>query len=165
MKRLIIMRHAKSDWNTDAPTDHARPLNKRGRRDAPRVAQRLAEIDWIPQYVISSDSARTRETFALMQPAFAEAPQIEFLATLYHAGPSELASVLAGVPDDFTSALALGHNPGWEEVVQWLTSEAITMTTGNAALVECKVDAWSDVVRHAGNWKLCDVIRPKEIAT
>ncbi len=164
MKRLIVMRHAKSDWNTDAPTDHARPLSKRGRRDAPRVAQRLAEIDWTPQYVISSDSARTRETYALMQPAFAKEPQVDFLATLYHAGPDELAAVLTGIPDDFTSALALGHNPGWEEVVQWLTGEAIAMTTGNAALVECSVDSWSDVVRHAGNWKLYDVIRPKEIA-
>ena len=66
MKRLIVMRHAKSDWGTNAPTDHARPLNKRGQRDAPRVAQRLVELDWLPQYIVSSDSTRTRETYELM---------------------------------------------------------------------------------------------------
>ena len=163
MKRLIIMRHAKSDWDTDAPTDHARPLNKRGRRDAPRVARRLVELDWIPQYIVSSDSARTRETYELMRSAFDDAPHAEFLPTLYHADPSNLASALAGVPDTVASALAIGHNPGWEQAVHWLTSKAITMTTANAALVECDVDSWSDVVRHAGSWKICDVIRPKEI--
>ena len=164
MKRLIIMRHAKSDWDTDAPTDHARPLNKRGRRDAPRVAERLVELDWIPQYVVSSDSERTRETYELMQSVFTEAPHVEFLTTLYHASPSDLASALAEVPDTVAIALALGHNPGWEQAIHWLTSNAITMTTANAALVECDVDSWSDVVRHAGSWKLRDVIRPKEIA-
>ena len=95
MKRLIIMRHAKSDWDTDAPTDHARPLNKRGRREAPRVAQRLVELNWIPQYIVSSDSARTRETYELMRSAFAVAPHVEFLPMLYHAGPNDLASALA----------------------------------------------------------------------
>ena len=164
MKQLIIMRHAKSAWDTDAPTDHARPLNKRGRRDAPRVAQRLVELDWIPQYIISSDSTRTRETYELMRSAFAAAPQVEFLPTLYHAAPSDLASALSLVPDTVVSALALGHNPGWEQAVHWLTSQAVTMTTANAALIECDVDSWSDVVRHAGSWKLRDVIRPKEIA-
>ncbi len=66
--RLIIMRHAKSDWNSGAASDHARPLNKRGRRDAPRVANRLGELGWQPDYVISSDSRRTRETLELMLP-------------------------------------------------------------------------------------------------
>ena len=75
-----------------------------------------------------------------------------------------MASALAGIPDTVAGALALGHNPGWEQAVHWLTSKAITMTTGNAALVECDVDSWSDVVRHAGSWKIRDVIRPKEIA-
>ncbi len=164
MKRLIVMRHAKSDWGTNAPTDHARPLNKRGQRDAPRVAQQLVELDWLPQYIVSSDSARTRETYELMRSAFNEAPQVEFLSMLYHAGPNDLASVLAGVPDTVATAMALGHNPGWEQAVHWLTSNAITMTTANAALIECDVDSWSDVVRHAGSWKLRDVIRPKEIA-
>ena len=107
MKRLIVMRHAKSDWGTNAPTDHARPLNKRGQRDAPRVAQQLVELDWLPQYIVSSDSARTRETYELMRSAFNEVPQVEFLSTLYHAGPSDLASVLAGVPDTVATAMAL----------------------------------------------------------
>ena len=163
MKRLIVMRHAKSDWDTDAPTDHARPLNKRGRRDSLRIADKLVLLNWCPEHVLSSDAQRTRETFELMAPEFDPEPTVDFLATLYHAGPDELAGSIVSISDDTVTVMALGHNPGWEEVVYWLTRESIRMTTANAALIECEADSWSDVVRHAGNWSLKDVIRPKEI--
>ena len=69
-RRIIVMRHAKSSWKSGARDDHARPLNKRGRRDAPRIAARLAELGWVPERVISSDSERTRQTWARMEEAF-----------------------------------------------------------------------------------------------
>ena len=62
-RRLIVLRHAKSAWDTDAATDHERPLNKRGRRDALRVAEKIAKLGWQPEQVISSDAERTRETW------------------------------------------------------------------------------------------------------
>ena len=163
MKRLIVMRHAKSDWDSDAPTDHARPLNKRGRRDSPRVASKLVELSWTPQLVLSSDAQRTRETFELMVPEFSPPPTVDFLSSLYHAGPEELAESLASIPDSTATVMTLGHNPGWEEVVYWLTKQTVRMTTANAALIECETESWSDVVRHAGNWSLLDMIRPKEM--
>ncbi len=63
-RRLIVMRHAKSSWKHAGLTDHQRPLNKRGRKDAPRVARALIERGWTPRRVLSSDAARTRETWA-----------------------------------------------------------------------------------------------------
>ena len=68
-RRLIVMRHAKSSWKSDAETDHLRPLNKRGRDSAPLVAARLVELGWIPEAVYSSDSLRTRETWDGMMNA------------------------------------------------------------------------------------------------
>ena len=65
-RRLIIMRHAKSSWTSGALSDHERPLNARGIRDAPRVGAALVKRGWLPQLVLSSDSERTRETFAGM---------------------------------------------------------------------------------------------------
>ena len=58
-RRLMVMRHAKSSWKSQVPTDHERPLNERGRRDAARVGKRLAELGWVPDFVVSSDSRRT----------------------------------------------------------------------------------------------------------
>jgi len=66
-RRLMLMRHAKSAWQSQAPSDHERPLNERGRRNAPRVGKRLAELGWVPDHVIGSDSRRTRETWERMQ--------------------------------------------------------------------------------------------------
>ena len=84
-RRLILMRHAKSSWKSDAADDHSRPLNKRGRRDAPAVAQALKERDWTPELVYSSDSKRTSETLALMCGSFATGHELKFVYALYHA--------------------------------------------------------------------------------
>ena len=85
-RRLIIMRHAKSSWNSPAATDHARPLNKRGQHDAPRVGTALVEQDWTPDLVLSSDSQRTRETFAGMTESFPGGIEVRFLSSFYHGG-------------------------------------------------------------------------------
>ena len=163
LRRLIVMRHAKSDWNTDAPTDHARPLNDRGRRDAPRIAKRLVELGWTPDAVISSDSERTRETFALMAEFFSPEPQTWFLESLYHAGPVDLEAALVEVPDSAHTVLALGHNPGWSSAVIWLTEKDIQMTTANAALCQVDANSWNEASRSAGSWTLEQVLRPKEL--
>ena len=162
-RRLIVMRHAKSAWNTDAPTDHARPLNKRGRRDAPRIGQRLAELQWQPQLVLSSDSQRTQETFQLLCEGLGQDVPVRFLPSLYAAGTEELADELCIVDHSISSVLALGHNPGWEDAVEWLSGESIRLTTANAALLEGSGSTWSDALSESGDWSLRDVIRPKEL--
>ncbi len=164
MKRIIVMRHAKSDWNTDAPTDHARPLNRRGRKDAPRVARRLVELGWQPQHILASDANRTRQTYELMAPELGGDVGVEYLRSLYHAGPDRLHEHILGLSDEFATILVLGHNPGWEQVLTWLTGEAASLTTANAALIECEnAETWNAVVEHAGDWTICDILRPREL--
>jgi phosphohistidine phosphatase len=97
-KRLIVLRHAKSAWDTDAPDDHSRPLAKRGRKDAPLIGARLAQLEWVPQAVISSDSARTRETWARMEEALLgddEEAEVHFTRDLFHADEREIRAALA----------------------------------------------------------------------
>jgi phosphohistidine phosphatase len=109
------LRHAKSAWDSDAPTDHERPLNKRGRRDAPRVAARIAELGWLPERVFSSDSMRARETWERMEGELGKrAKKVFFTRELFHAGLPEVQDTLAGVKDKVTTVLVIGHNPGWE---------------------------------------------------
>jgi phosphohistidine phosphatase SixA len=162
-RRLIVMRHAKSSWASDAPTDHARPLNKRGRRDAPRIGRRLVELAWQPQLVLSSDSRRTRETVRLMRDALGQFFNDTATTEIYTGGPDELAGALAGVDDDVTTVLALGHNPGWEEVVEWLCGQRVRLTTANAALLEAAGPSWHEALRGSGTWRLHEVLRPKEL--
>ena len=163
MKRVIVMRHAKSDWDAGAPSDHARPLNRRGRKDAPRVARRLAEMGWRPDHVLSSDAQRTTETYELMAPEFEPAASAEFLADLYHAGPVDLEGPLSRLSDQQDTVLVLGHNPGWERVVYWLTQESVELTTANAVLIECDTPTWSEVVGKAGVWEMIELIRPRQL--
>ncbi len=161
-RRLTVMRHAKSAWDTDAPTDHERPLNKRGKRDAPRVAARLAELGWAPQIVLSSDSVRTQQTWARMSGAF-ERVVVCFLPTFYHAGVGAVCEALEYVPEQFGSVMVVGHNPGWEELVEYLTGRVERITTANAALLSCEAPTWAAPTKSAGQWSLEQVLRPKEL--
>ena len=89
-RRLILMRHAKSSWAIDGQEDHQRPLNKRGRRDAPRVAAALAARDWLPDFVVSSDAERTRQTWAEMNSAFSLDCGVRWTRDLYLAALGDL---------------------------------------------------------------------------
>lgn len=161
LRRVIVMRHAKSSWDSDAPNDHARPLNDRGQRDAPRMGAALAERGWVPDLVISSDSQRTRETFEGLAEGLGELPHVEFTHDFYHAGPREVMAACADLDDGLHTVMVLGHNPGWEEVVEALTGVHITMTTANCALLEGE-GSWPELMRR-GAWTLREVLRPKDL--
>ena len=160
-RRIVLMRHAKSSWKTDAPTDHARPLNKRGRKASPKVGAKLHELGWVPDLVVSSDSVRTRETFARMRKKLGVRDEAVFLDSLYHAGVEAVRSVLRELDDGTETVLLLGHNPGWEEVLTWLSGEDVVLKTGCAALLSHDAERWSDTV--GPGWTLHEVIYPREL--
>lgn len=160
MRRLILMRHAKSDWDSPPATDHQRPLNARGRRQAPHVARTLAELNWVPDFTLSSSSTRTRETWTLMEAEFPHLAQVQFRDALYHAGWIELRTELQKVADEYGTILALGHNPGWQSVAHKLSGEWIEMKTATAVLLEFSGAHWSDASASNGAWNLAHVVRP-----
>ena len=162
-RRLLLMRHAKSSWKTDAPTDHDRPLNKRGRRDSPKVAAEIQRLGWTPDYVLSSDAARTAETLELMRKKLGFNGDGDLRSDLYHAGIDELREALRELSDDTKTVLVLGHNPGWEEAVEWLAGEATVMKTAYVALLSIHAESWAEGVDQGGAWTLHDMIRPKEL--
>lgn len=158
--RLIVMRHAKSAWDTSAASDHARPLSSRGRRDAPRVGARLAELGWVPEQVLSSDSVRTRETWQGLSEHL-DCP-VKFSRSLYHAGLGDVQGALTGLK--VQTAMVLFHNPGCEWVVSFLTGDGARITTANAALLEHDGTDWAEAITDAGGWRLVKVLRPKQLA-
>jgi phosphohistidine phosphatase len=161
-RRLIVLRHAKSAWNTDAPSDHERPLNSRGRRDAPRIGEALSERGWVPEYVLSSDSKRTRETWKRMKTAFDGVKKVTFTRDLYHAGIDEVVQLGRKIEAEVATAMVIGHNPGWEEVVQALTGDGPRMTTCNAAMLVVEADTWKGALSES-DWTLVELLRPKEL--
>ncbi len=161
-RRLIVMRHATSAWNTGAGSDHARPLNGRGQRDAPRVARHLVEAGWEPDAVLSSDAERTRQTWAGMAPELTSPPDPTFTNALYHAGLEAIWEAAHGLEPEIETVLVLGHNPGWEQAVHRLTGQPEPMTTANAALLEGEGEDWPGALER--RWALVDIVRPRELA-
>lgn len=162
-RRIVVMRHAKSDWDTNAKNDHERPLNKRGRQSAPMVANHLSTLGWQPQHILSSDARRTRETAELLLESWEDGIGVDFTSKLYLAGPSELQFELCVVSDEVETLLVLGHNPGWEGVVYRLTDVGVTMKTATAAMLHSDAcESWSDAFD--ADWTLHEIINPREIA-
>ena len=107
--RLVLTRHAKSDWDNPLDTDHQRRLNARGKRAAPLIGRWLTEKGYVPQEALVSDATRTRETWSLLS---AEWPQIpaRFDPALYHACPDVMLRVLRSAKA--SNVMMIGHNPG-----------------------------------------------------
>lgn len=162
IRRLILMRHAKSSWKSDAITDHTRPLNPRGQRDAPRIGQALAERRWNPDLVLSSDARRTQETWTLMAPLFPDVG-VRFEPELYLAGLNEIRTLVAPLSEDTRTLLLLGHNPGWEEALAWLTGSGEPMKTAYAALLIADAQNWAETIETPGCFRKEAILKPKEL--
>jgi phosphohistidine phosphatase len=119
-RRLILLRHAKSDW-PDVP-DRDRPLAKRGRRDAPRIGRWLHEHGYQPDVVVVSDAARTRQTWDLVAPELGGSPAVRFEPRAYAASALTLLYLAQELPERYRTALLIGHNPGLSELATSLAA-------------------------------------------
>jgi phosphohistidine phosphatase len=158
MPRLILLRHAKSAWDTGASSDHDRPLSARGRQDAPVIGRWLRQAGWIPEVVLSSTATRTRQTWATMAPHLAPDAAVTFLPKLYLSGVRTVRPILA--EQTAQTVLLIGHNPGWEDIASTLSGQDVEMTTCNAALLTSDAADWAGAA--AGRWRLVDLLRPRE---
>ena len=152
MRRLMLARHAKSSWGDLTLSDHDRPLNGRGRRSAPLVGAELAALDCIPDVVYSSTSARTRETWRLMEPEVGGHPRVEFLRDLYLASPRIVLATIAATPLRAQSVMVLGHNPSSHAVAAYLSRTGdegeidllrTRFPTGAVAVIDLSSDDWT----------------------
>jgi len=151
IRRLIIMRHAKSSWDDSSLADHDRPLNPRGLRDAPKIAEAIDRFGWVPQLILVSSSMRTRQTLDGMAQVLSDI-ETEIRGGIYHAGLNELLHELQDILDEGTTMI-IGHNPGSELLINHLSGEWHSMPTAAAALLS----------ESNGVWKVEKVLRPKEI--
>jgi phosphohistidine phosphatase len=160
MRTLYLLRHAKSSWKDASLRDFDRPLKERGREAAEVVGKRLANEKLKHPLVICSPAARTRETAEIVLESSKINAEVRFDERIYDASLRDLLQVVSEVPDDAEVAIMIGHNPGFEELLAYLTGEDRHVPT--CALAKIKLDGWENV--RAGEGSLEWFITPKELA-
>ena len=162
MKRLLILRHAKSSWDDASLRDFDRPLNDRGERDALFMGEVLAERDFKPDLIVSSPAARAKRTAELVRQAAGWEAPLVFDKRIYEASPQELLVVINEIRDEVSTSVFAGHNPGMEGIIRLLTGRTVEMPTASVAVIEFEVDRWSAI--GPGSGRLIEVMRPKEVS-
>lgn len=170
MKTLLLLRHAKSSWEDRSLSDHDRPLNERGERDAPRMGRLLREEDLWPDLILSSTARRARRTTELL---FADPDEdtpdgdteVRYLSELYMADPEDCLATVRRVGGEARSVLVVGHNPGLEMLLQSLIDEWHRLPTAAVARIDLPVDTWKDLEElEPGGGVLTGLWRPKELS-
>lgn len=159
---LILMRHAKSDWGDESLSDHDRPLNHRGRRDAPRMAQWLEQQGLVPDVILLSSSVRTRETAELMSAEWSSEPTLLPTENLYLAAPDDILSTVSSDACDAKRLLVLAHNPGMAYLVSQLSGEMVDMPTAALAVFRVTDGDWGNCGSGATLERL-DYMKPKAL--
>lgn len=164
--RLILTRHAKSDWSDTMMDDHDRPLNKRGRKSATAIGDWLAAGDFLPDIALVSTAARTRETWTRIAKAFRKPVPTSFRDDLYHAEPDAMITLLRGAAGVGT-VMMVGHNPGASFFARALLAAPPNdarfdrYPTGATAVMDFEIDDWTELTWGTG--QLVDFALPRDL--
>lgn len=162
MKKLYLIRHAKSSWDNIDLDDFDRPLNKRGEKDAPRMGKRLKKKRVTPDFMITSPAARALETCKKIAGSLGF-PETKIITDkrLYHANSSQLLSVIKDIPDRKADSeevvLLFGHNPGLTEFANELLNQSIaTIPTCGMVMGTLFSKTWKEVALGCGQMDYFD---------
>ncbi|MFF1678005.1 SixA phosphatase family protein [Streptomyces sp. NPDC058256] len=151
LRRLVVLRHAKSAWPVGV-ADHERPLAPRGRRDAPAAGRALAEADCLPDLALCSTAVRARQTWELAAAQWGTPPPVRLDGRLYGADVPELLEAVREVPDQIGTLLLIGHNPGLEELVLELAGDSLDGALDDVR-TKFPTSAVAILAWHGTNWQ------------
>lgn len=163
---LYIMRHAKSDWSGPQISDFDRPINKRGTRNAIRIGGWMNENNHIPQKIISSPALRAKETIELVAEQISKfnLEDLTYEDELYLAGFTQLIEFINTYKDKVKSLMLVGHNPGIENLVNYLCDRSgdkeTIVTTANLFIFKFSSDSFNTAVDII---ELVEAIKPREL--
>lgn len=159
-RRLLLLRHGKSDWDASYEHDHDRPLSKRGVRDAKRIGRFLADAERVPELVIHSTAVRAACTVELAIEAGNWSSDVQASRDLYDTDLATLLAVVHGVDTTVSTLLLAGHQPLWSTVAARLTGGcAIRMPTAAVACIRFEAAEWQAVSEGSG--ELAWLVVPK----
>jgi len=163
---LYIMRHAKSDWSSPQKSDFDRPINKRGTRNAIRIGGWMNENNHTPQKIISSPALRAKETIELVAEQISKfnLEDLTYEDELYLAGFTQLIEFINTYKDKVQSLMLVGHNPGIENLVNYLCDRSgdkeTIVTTANLFIFKFSSDSFNTAVDII---ELVEAIKPREL--
>ena len=164
---LYIMRHAKSDWSGPQMSDFERPINKRGTKNAMRIGEWMNENNHIPQKIISSPALRAKETIELVTEQISKfnLEDLTYEDELYLAGFTQLIEFINTYKDKVQSLMLVGHNPGIENLVNYLCDKSgdkeTIVTTANLFIFKFSSDSFNTAV---DTIELVEAIKPRELS-
>ena len=162
MKTLLILRHAKSSWDNPSLSDYDRPLNKRGKRDAPRIGKHLNQQDLVPDRILTSSAKRARKTASKVAKACGYKGEIIRLDDLYLAQAGVYYAYLQDLSSNYQTVMVVGHNPTMEQLVSHLSGDHHRMPTAAIAHFELPVEKWKKLDLSTKG-KLVDLWTPKTL--
>lgn len=166
MRRLILIRHAKSGWDNPLLADHDRPLAPRGRRAAPLVGRWLRQAGFLPVTALVSTARRTRETWELIAPCLPPA-EVRPEPGLYAAAAGTILSTIREAGEPAETLAVVGHNPGIGDLAGLLAREAPThpaftkFPTAATLVLEFEMPLWSDL--RAGTGQVAGFVVPRDL--
>ncbi len=170
MKRIYLLRHAKSSWSEDGQADFERALAPRGLHAARQMLDHLSDRAVRPSVVLCSTARRARETLDLIMPGLTGKPGVRYEDGLYHAAATDIIARIRRLPEKTPSVMIVGHNPGLQETVLKLAGAGapkrlhqIAEKFPTLALAELSIDIehWRDL--SPGGARLVDLTIPAEI--
>jgi len=159
MRRLILMRHAKSDWDAPFGSDHDRPLSKRGVRAAKTMGLVIAHAGLVPDHAITSSALRARTTIDLARESGGWDTTVEVTDALYGTSPNGALEVAAKAAPEVDSLMLVGHEPTWSALAYHLTGGAVTVKTATVVGIDLDVDHWQHLPAVSGY--LAFVLQPR----
>jgi len=163
-KKILIMRHAKSSWSDEKLKDFDRPLNARGKKDAPKMGRYLKELGIAPDQIFSSPAERAKlTTLAVAKELDLNSDVIHWDEELYFGNPMAYLNAIRSAEQDSNVVMTVGHNPMSAEIMSALSFQSFTHQVPTAALAcfEADVENWKDVKQ--SGCKLLWIVSPKDI--
>jgi phosphohistidine phosphatase len=168
VKRVYLLRHAKSSWDKPGLADHDRPLAPRGKRSAEKLARYIARERVRPGLVLCSSSKRTQQTLKRILPALPKSVEVRVEDGLYAAGEEALLARLRRLPDSVSAVMIIGHNPGLERLALALARDGAQRTrieagfpTGALAVLAVRRLTWSGL--HHGDAEVAVYVVPRDL--
>ncbi len=171
MRRLMLLRHAKSDWSSPGMPDRERPLNARGAGDARTMGVYLARHGLVPDRILCSPAERTRQTVEALAKGWPAAVEVAYSDRLYEATPETIISLIRAAAPEVHGLLVIGHNPGLQEAARMLIAAGDIeprerlhekFPTAALAVIDFPIDAWGKLHRQSG--RLDRFVTPRWIA-
>ena len=160
-RRLLLLRHGKSDWSTGAESDHARPLTRRGEDAAGAVGRWITESRLAPDLVLSSTAVRARLTAELARESGGWTCPLKLDENLYSAAPERLLEICRALDPELRRPLLVGHQPTWGALASLLAGGGrLRFPTGSLAVLRCD-GTWRELA--AGSAELEVLLAPKRL--